>query len=545
MTWRRWSFEKEARRRVRAEVLASERLREEYRLARAAAKGRHSTPPGLYRVLFMGFLVLLAFTSKLVTVPYVVAVILLWTLGTTFSQAVHLYTALYDDQGVLVFDYLPISDADIFRVQWRRFLRGSGWPILDFTLAYCVLLFHAGVGWRALTGGLAFGIAQWVFILAMAVSLVAFVRPHYFTVLALPFQLAALALFAAGQSLSSLCAWLEGVAWCVPPAGWILQSLGISEGGTALHRLLPVLMSGAVLALSPIAFQRVRRAFLASEPAHTSDGRIPELLEFGARLAQRPEEARAAIQGRQFLAGLDWQKAGFLESLFSRLFNSREKTVAEFMLAANPGWSFHFRRLWPVVLLAVAAPWLFRHGWLPSAELFLPLLGLFGVSAIIRTAPGFSLPPGDGLRSPYYAHYPIEFWELTRVVLKINIACTLILILFIVALYTAAVGFHFPALENALKWVTLAAAVQPLLVIAVISPQTNDAQHGGFAWTAAALMLVMLGSGIAFFLAARWWVVALAGVLIAMSSVLALALYGRSFNRSGFDLVPIRKTDGD
>jgi hypothetical protein len=100
-------------------------------------------------------------------------------------------------------------------------------------------------------------------------------------------------------------------------------------------------------------------------------------------------------------------------------------------------------------------------------------------------------------------------------------------------------------MENALKWVTLAATAQPLLVIAVISPQTNDAQHARFAWTAGALMLVMLGSGIGLFVAARWWVVVVAGAVMAMSSVLALALYGRSFSRSGFDLVPIRKTDED
>ncbi|HTA29958.1 MAG TPA: hypothetical protein VK731_05715, partial [Candidatus Cybelea sp.] len=475
MTWRRWSFEKAARKRVRAEVFASLPLREEYRLARAAARGRPSVPPWVYRLLFMGFLVMLAVVSKVITVQYVVAVMLLWTLGTTFYQASHFYTALYDDDGLIVFDYLPISDSDIFSLQWRRFLRGSWWPMVDFAVAYTVLLFHAGVGWQAVTDGLAFGVVQWVFIMAMAVGLVAFVRPGHFTTLALPFQLAALVLLAAGYSLSSVCTWLEGAAWCVPPLGWILQSLGVAESSGALRGLLPALMSSVVLALSPIAYQRVRRAFLLSEPRHTSDGRIPEVLEFGERLAKSPEEARAAIGRRQFLAGLDWQNAGLVERLFSRLLSARERTVAEFMLAANPGWTLRFRRMWPLLLLALGTPWLFRHGWLQNDEMLLPVWGLVSMTTIIRTAPGFGLPPGSGLRSPFYANYPIDFWELARVVLKMNIAVTSFVMFFFVVVYAASGGFHAAAIEGGLKWIAVAAIAQPLFVIAAISPRTNDA----------------------------------------------------------------------
>ncbi len=545
MTWRRWSFEKAAKKRVRAEVLASLPLREEYRLARAAARGRPSVPPWVYRLLFMGFLVMLAVVSKVITVQYVVAVMVLWTLGTTFYQASHFYTALYDDDGLVVFDYLPISDSDIFKVQWKRFLRGSWWPMVDFAVAYTVLLFHAGVGWQAVTDGLAFGVVQWVFIMAMAVGLVAFVRPDHFTTLALPFQLAALVLLAAGYSLSSVCTWLEGAAWCVPPLGWILQSLGVAESGGELRGLLPALMSAVVLALSPIAYQRVRRAFLLSEPRHTSDGRIPELLEFGERLAKSPEDARAAIQRRQFLAGLDWQNAGLLERLFARLLNARERAVAEFMLAANPGWTLRLRRMLPLLLLALAMPWLFRHGWLQKDDFLLLVLVSVSMTTLIRTAPGFSLPPGSGLRSPFYANYPIEFWELARFVLKINIAVSLVVMVFFLLVYGAAGGFQSMAVSGGLKWIALAALAQPLFVIAAISPRTNDARHGGIAWCAAGLMLALLGAGVTFFLASKWWVVALAGGVTAGVSVAALVFYGHSFNCSRFDLVPIRKTDED
>jgi hypothetical protein len=57
--------------------------------------------------------------------------------------------------------------------------------------------------------------------------------------------------------------------------------------------------------------------------------------------------------------------------------------------------------------------------------------------------------------------------------------------------------------------------------------------------------LSKLGNGATFFLASKWWVVALAGGVTGGVSVAALAVYGYLFNCSRFDLAPIRKMDED
>jgi len=544
---RRWSFAKAARQRVRAEVSASASLRKERRLARKAARRRAGIRPWMTRVVFLGFLLPVAFAYSMVTMEYIVALILLWTLAALFLHAIRFRAALYDDPGLIVFDYWPIPDGEIFRAQWKKFLRRSWWTLFGFAAAYAILLAHSGGGWHALTGGLALGAVQWLFMVAMAVCLVAFARPKYFAFPAALFWMAAFLFLFAGQHHPRLCAWLSGLAWCLPPLGWILQSLGVSESSGVLHRVLPGLMSAVVLALSPIAFRRARQAFLLSEPRHATDGRNPELIEFGARLAQNPDDARAAIQRRQFLTGFDWQNAGFLERFVSRLLNARERVLAEFLLAANPRWTSFLRGVLPFFLSAVVVLWLFRSSLVPMAGMLVFMAVIFGAVHLFASPRGFALPPGGGLQSPYYALYPIGFWELTRLVLKINLAKTLVLLLFLLVLSAEFGGFQLLTVWEGLKLAALALMAQPLLVIAAISPNTNDTQKAGSGCLPTALMSVImsviLGADATFFIAARWWIVAPAGLLAAAVPVFVLFLYGRWFNRSRFDLVPLQRTD--
>jgi hypothetical protein len=476
------------------------------------------------------------------TVESIVALILLWTLATLFSLAGKFHAALYDDPALVVFDYWPISDGEIFRAQWKKFLRGSWWTPVGFALAYSILLAHSGGSWHALTGGLALGAVQWLFLVAMAVCLVAFARPKYFAFLAGLFLMATILLLVAGQNQARLCAWLSGLAWCVPPLGWILQSLGVSGSTGVLHQFLPALMSGTALALAPIAFQRARQAFLLSEPQHATDGRIPELIEFGERLAQSPGDARAVIQRRQFLAGFDWQKGGLVERFVSRLLNARERTVAEFLLGGNPGWTPLFTHLlsYSLLVLGVVALWLFERSLIPTAMLMGGVMGAIYVFAAPR---GFALPPGGGLQSPYYAIYPIGFWELTRVVLKINLTKTFVILSFLLVVFVTYGGFQSLGVWDGLKLAALALMAQPLLVIAAISPNSNDTQKISFVFLAFALTSILLAFAATFFFAARWWIFAPAGFLTAAISVFQLFLYGRWFNRSRFDLVPLKRTD--
>ncbi|MGA2557508.1 MAG: hypothetical protein ABSG04_14675 [Verrucomicrobiota bacterium] len=541
MTLRRWSFEKAARQRVRAEVRASESLRKEWRLARAAARRRWGIRPWMYRLGFLGFLMTSAVFARLVTVEYVVALILLWTLATTFFRASQFRSALYDDPRLIVFDYWPISDAAIFRAQWNRFLRGTWWTLLDFALGYFILLAHSGDSWHALAGGVVLGAVQWVFIVAMAVCLVAFARPKYIAFPGILFLAASFVFLLGGGGHPGVSAWLSNFAWCVPPAGWIVQSLGVSNSSGLLHQVVPVVLSAAVLALAPIAFQRVRQGFLLSEPRPATDGRTPELIEFGQRQAQSANDVRAAIARRQFLAGLDWQNAGFLERLFSRHLNARERTVAEFLLAGNPGWSAWLKGALPYSLVALVVLWLFGRSLMPTPGTLVVMVGAMAAVSMLASPRGFHLPREGGLQSPYYAVYPIGFGELTRVLLKVNLTKTFVLLFCLLAVFMSFGGFQSLSVWDGLRWVALALVAQPLLVIATISPNTNDTHTSGLAWLIIALMLVLMGAGATFYFAARWWVVAPAGILAAAISIFGLLLYGRAFNRSRFDLVPLKR----
>jgi hypothetical protein len=497
----------------------------------------------MFRLCYLGILLPLALGAGLPIVEYVVALILLWTLATVFLCASRLQTALYDDPGLIVFDYYPISDGDIFRRQWRRFLRGTWWTLLDFTAGYSLLLFHSGGGWHALSGGVVLGAVQWLFIVAMAVCLAAYARPKHIAFPGILFPAASFVFLLGGGGHPGLSAWLSNLAWCVPPTGWIVQGLGISNSGGLLHQIAPVVLSATLLALAPIAFRQARQTFLLSEPRHATDGRTPELIEFGEGQTRKADDIRAAIRGRQFLAGFDWQKAGFLERNVSRLFSARERVVAEFLLAANPRWTASFKAVLPFFLLVPLVFLLLGNRWVPHDGGAVWIVAVIVGANLLAYPRGFALPPQGGLQSAYYATYPVGFWELTRVLLKINFAKTIVCVLFLFVLWASAGGFQFLAFWNGLRLIALALIAQPLLVIAAISPNSNDTQNAEVVVLAVVLSLLMLAAGAVFFFATRWWLVAAAGILAAMVSIFGLLLYGRGFNGSRFDLVPLRRAE--
>jgi hypothetical protein len=548
VTLRDKPFEKAARRRVLEEVRRSEAMRAEYRLARKAARSHSRLRAWLSRSVWMILVLTIIGRSGFSTVSkdFIIAVTLLWTVGMMFWRAVVLRSLLYNAANLLVFDYLPISANDIFTVQWRRFLRGAWWTALHFTVAYTLLLARSECLWHALAGGAVLGLVQCVFVNAAAVCLVAFASPKRVAQLALPFLAAALALIFFGATQTRLLAWLSGLAWYVPPMGWILQSLGFSESNGLLHNLIPPVMAVALLALAPIAFRRARQAYNRSEPIALTDGRTPEMQEFAKRHEQTPGDARAAIQSREFLAGVVWKKTGFIERLASRLLNARQLLVAEFLVAANPRWT---RQLWGLVwvfLLFMVAAWFFGPDIRSAAGMMILLSVVFALVLFAQTWRGFGMPQQGGLQSPYYALYPIGFWELIGVVMKINILRICFLLPFMMAAAFLSGGtsdLRADAVSTGLKIIALLLIGQPLLALAPISPGTNDTRKATFVAVVFVCLLALLSAAIVFFMATRLMVLAISGCLGAALSALVLVLYGRWFNRSEFDLVPLEKTN--
>ena len=548
MISRAWSFERAARKLVQAEVAASRTLWKEHRLARSASQRRRRISPQIYRFFTIAAVVTQLLFARLYTVDFIVAFVLLWTVGMTCFRASQLNALLQYDSAVIVFDHLPIPDNDIFRFQWQRLLRGSWWLLFDFTAAYSLLLAHAGGAWNALIGGAALAVVQCLFIVAMAVCVATYVRPRYYLNVMWPVLLGAFFLLFGGSSQPRLCAWISGMAGWVPPSGWIVQSLGIAENNSLLQQILSALMCAIVLALAPLAFRRLRSKFALAMPAHATDGRSAELIEFGVRRAKAPDDAGSAIRRRQFLNGFDWQKARVVERLVSRLLTSREKDVAEFITAAQPGWTKWMRGLLILVIIGLAIHLAFAARLAPALGSCGFYLVVFWVLTVVNQWRGFALPKGTGLRSPIYAVYPLSYWELTRTVTKVNLAMYLMsmpLILgtaLILAQDIQPVQGH--TLGIALKMIALGLIAQPFMAFGPISPNTDDTQKIGNLLSAASFVLSLAASAITFFFVWNPVVMLIAGLVGLALSVWALVLYGRWFDTGRFDLVPMKPPEG-
>ena len=179
----RWkSFERSVRRRICAEVRACETLRAESKHVRKLRRQHLHLPAWASRLFIYAFAVMFL-TSAKSSLQILVACIGLWTLAVSFLRASQLSGALYSSASLNVLTPLPIADEDIFKVQWKQFIRMSLWSALDFSIAYSVMAAKIGAGYYAVSTGTALGFVQWAFILATATSLFAFGPGKYFGLL--------------------------------------------------------------------------------------------------------------------------------------------------------------------------------------------------------------------------------------------------------------------------------------------------------------------------------------------------------------------------
>ena len=126
--------------------------------------------------------------------------------------------------------------------------------------------------------------------------------------------------------------------------------------------------------------------------------------------------------------------------------------------------------------------------------------------------------------------------------LKVNLARFLLclpiaigLIVFVLLWSSQGSGL---ALLASIKFLVLGLVVQPVLVVGLISPNTNDSQKLKVVFLAGFFIISMVVSCIIFVLASSTEVLLISGTILALLVGGAFATYGRLFNRSQFDLVP-------
>jgi hypothetical protein len=547
MTLRSRRLERRLRRAVKRALRASGTLWGDFRQVRKRGRQNLRLPAWSGRLFFLvwvGF----AFGAQRRPLEVIAAVTLLWAVGMTFLRAAQLRTALYLSPALGIYKYVPISDAEVFRLQWSSFLKLGLWLAMDFTLAYAILgsqLVHAS---NYLVTGVLFGVLQSVLIMAGAVCLYAFVRPVFFRIAPICLVSAiALAVFGSGQT--NLAKAVVYFGYWAPPVGWIFQLLGLVGAPTWFFELLPPIMAAALLALFPIAWKRSRDFYVPTEELFgvaeraVSANPVPSLQGLAEHVKKDAAEIQKDIESRSFIQPLDWNRLGLIERWMGGLLNPRQKLIAEFMLARNPQWTSGFRAF--TVFLGLTLVVLFFIGrlstfgpWVVSVSFLLRALN------VVSAWRGFGLPRGSGPQSPYYALYPVGFRELMVTVMKIN------LLRFAIMLPLLAVcGFVFfrvldfnwvPALLAGAKLVWVCIALQPIAALLMISSQSSDSHRASFVLGALVFIFGGLACGVLFFFPLNALLQLAAGLGLGLLSAGAFLLYERSFNRIRFDLTPVR-----
>ncbi|HYV29131.1 MAG TPA: hypothetical protein VFA77_16475 [Candidatus Eisenbacteria bacterium] len=477
---------------------------------------------------------------------------MLWTLGSIFFRANQLLLNLYYSQDLNVYHYLPIGDDSIFQRQWNKFLRASAWSATDFMLLYGLLALKVGAGFTSPIAGCALGIIQGGFVVAGALSLLMLRARRFFVVLATIFMASAAALLFFGSN-GPITEWLNRIAYWLPPIGWIVHGMGITPSEGMLRDLVPCVLAAFVLVAAPVSYRRLHRSYSLTERLFALLRRATPVMGAGAEaqgtaeaFMQPSAEVERAIKSSYWLPGMDWHKARLLEKCAARLLTPREQAVAEFMVAANPRWTESLRGFTVLLLILLGAFWLFAGVINPGAGI-LVWVGAFFILPIFSVQwRGFTSPKGAGLQHPYYSVYPIAFWELARLVLKINLARFLfygpILCLALILVPGSLRFYPEFALWAGLKFLALGLLLQPIWVIAQISPGTNDGRRLRILFCAILVILLLGGGMITFAVASDLVILLVSGLITGGTSWLALLFYGWLFNRNSFDLLPAPST---
>ena len=552
----RWkSFERAMRRLVRTEVRGSKVLRQEYKQSRKARRARTIIRPWVYRLFFplIGMATLMQ-TGRPLTL--IIAFIWLWVLAAAFLHANQLNLALYFSPGLNVFHHLPIPDGQIFQVQWSSWIRNSLWSALHFFAAYSALVFHIGNGLDSVVvvTGTLLGVLQWIFVLAMATCLFVWWPRSLFHLPVLLFAGCAVALLIFEWRQTALVNWLSGFAYWIPSVGWILYAVGIIANTGLVHDLLPSVMAGAVFVAFPVAYRRIRHNYVLREEQFaaarkatvTGEAAVSRWQEFVDRFTDKPAEVESEVRSRRFLQHLDWRSVGWIEGLIARTLTARECTVAEFLVAANPQWTRKLRGflISAAVFLVLVCFLVANTGLDPT---FLVVMGACWL--IVQSSGnwrGFATVSAAGPQPPPYSFHPIGFWELFRTILKINtVRYTLSFPVVGLIVLLAQVSLRLNPATAAVHWwriLVLGFLAQIILAIAPISATSNDSNRLPFATAVVAFILAEAALGCVFVFASSPALIISSLATLCAFLAAGVLLYGRRFNHSRFDLIPVAQT---
>jgi hypothetical protein len=540
------TWEKSFRRRVRQTLRAAPALWKEYRRSRPRW-WRRSVPSHWLAVLAFAGLsagAVARLSAEQNHPEATLAVLAFWFVGTAGAGVPWILGKLYDPITVTALYHLPLPDEDIFRARWRAAWRAAlAWAPV-YSGVGLVLAGAFGTAWSAQLVWLLLPAVQ--FLLAMVLALHLAAWAPQFRRWCLAGYVGALALLFGSPAAA---AWLEPLVtsapW-IPPFGWLNHCVArvlLHGDWLALALLLPI---AALVAGATFSWQRLRASYHLAEP-DCAPGADETSAHRPALGSGEPAELVRSLTGRGPAETI--VEAGWVERLVFRWWTPRERVVAGFWTAPQPGWSRSFRRLAWTFLPALAALLLFAevHGFIVVLGIVLPLLT--GAPLLGGAWRGLSSRPAGGRFSPMYALYPIGFWEAFRVMLKANCLRLGLAVPFALALAAAAAwrltGSVEPGLVAGLKAIALWLGLQPVVTTFRLAEATNDTERLrlGHIFLLVPLLPVLLGGGFGLFLSETPGAVVTSWTCATGASLVLTVAYARGWARGRFDLLSARGAD--
>jgi len=531
------------------------------------------------------------------SVPMFVGVIAFWAIVTVLWQSSRLVALLYQSPELPVYAHLPVPPESIFALQRRAFMWNSIWVLLDFWILYGVLAYRVGFGVDSLGMALMMGAIQWWVTLAGVTGLLAFFPKLRFEGLVLfsPLLLGGVAFLVLPYVFWNLAGWFTAAAPWIPPVGWIIRLLGADQRGGFVADFIPGLALGALLTVFPLAQRRLRaaysppepiqleanlsgaaqitRAFIKSPPGQLVVAVLCRLARIrpwrksaptpvtGATddtTADQYAPIRAAIRTRKFLAGYDWRRSGWCERLAARFLSPEDRLAAEFMGGGKPAYTRvviigGLCALFPGAFVVVFPNW--GNFALPFFWMLPMVFANVGSGWIKDGKAGAKLMRVGGQATSLHSVYPIRFWSLVRLnILRGFLTITALCLGATVSLLAIRFSrLRQPAIWSGFQggtsteilWISgelwrlvfLVYAALPVFAIMPCSRGSNDIHSPGrfLAWTA--ILVTILGTAVWLLCAGSILTTVGAGTLFAGVSAGSLWLYGRAYNRNGFDLI--------
>jgi hypothetical protein len=541
----RWpQFEKRARRSIRTEIAGSPLLKAEYKRHRSARR-RNAGP--VVMALVIGWVVALGFGSFLAPngeTDLGLAVLSLWAAGSSFRCARRWFEHSYASDDLVVFSLLPLSDGQVFHIQWRRFLARALGLLIGYVYFYSVLWYVAAKPAIPFGAALLAAVAQAGMVLAFGLSIAAWLPFLPLAGIAGLLQTMALVLMFSAALLRPYQTQVYNFLCAVSPNGWINFLLLESATTQDLSTLILLLPVGIVLYASIYAWHRLKAVYslegLEFFPGGSGMRQEAELGEADfAR--QGPTEIQDNIAQGNFLKSVPWESYSWFERTFVRLLTSRERTILEFLVGEVPAWTKGAKWVLTVFMLGLTAVWIFGQN--SGFAVFLSgYMLLVSVTPVLGSKwRGFAQLPSGGAFIPAFSTVPIGFGELTKLLAKFNLA-RLLLALPLLAAFTIFSGWRMgydPAQASILagKILLLLLAMQPLMVLL---PMARGTQLKLWVILTIPGLTLMAFSALVFF-TSQGFVYAAGGWLGSfVGAILFLLAYRWAYRRGKFDLLAIR-----